>query len=100
MTNSERQADVFRQDGPRLRKRRQTDGHPRGQRIGAWEDDVKIGSTAARALAHARYALALQSSMDLGPQRNERLGGGANRHEARMQTALSNWGNLGGIVSG
>jgi len=99
MTNSELQADLFREDGPCVRKQRQLGVRPNGQRIGAWEDDVKIGSIAATAIAHARYALTLQSTMDLGPQRNERLGGGANRHKARMQTALYNWGNLGGIVS-
>jgi hypothetical protein len=102
MIDSHAHAYLYGNDDPCLRKHRQPGARPRGQRVGAWEDDVKIGSIAARALAHARYALKLQSNLDIGPKRNEGLGGAATRHEVRMQTALYNWGiaiNLGVIVS-
>jgi hypothetical protein len=102
MANSKLQADLYRQDGPCLRKHRQPDALTPGRRIRAWEDDVKINSIADRAIAHARYALKQQSNLDLGPQRNEGLGGGAIRRKVRMQTAIYNWGiaiNLGIIVS-
>jgi hypothetical protein len=102
MTNSGLQAELYRPAGPCLRKHRQPDARPQGQRMGAWEHAVKIGSNAARAIAHARCALLLQSTANLGPQRNERLDGRANRNNVRMQTALYNGSaaiNLGVIRS-
>ena len=99
MTNRELQADVIRQDGLSLRENRQSGARTRGQRTRAWGNEVDTG---ARALSDARYALTLRSTMDLGPHRNDRLGDGVKRPEARMQTALYNWGiaiNLGVVVS-